>query len=125
MKKGFTLVELLVVIAIIGLLAGIVAVSVSSARVKARDSVRKADVADISLSAELFYDDQTDPSYPLAATWGTDLDDYIQGGVMPTDPSDGSDYVYTNPTSDGASYQVCATLEKDSSQFCKTNQGAQ
>ncbi|EKE19511.1 MAG: hypothetical protein ACD_8C00146G0016 [uncultured bacterium] len=37
-KKGFTLIELLIVIAIIGILAGIVLVSTSSSREKAKDA---------------------------------------------------------------------------------------
>ena len=62
-QKGFTLIELLVVIAIIGLLATIVLVSLNTAREKARDAKRKADLQQISTAIELFYD--TTGSYPL------------------------------------------------------------
>jgi prepilin-type N-terminal cleavage/methylation domain len=57
-KKGFTLVELLVVISIIGLLSTIAVVSLGSARAKARDGKRIADVKQISTSLEQYYADQ-------------------------------------------------------------------
>ena len=43
-QKGFTLIELLVVIAIIGLLSTLAIVSLNTARAKARDAKRVADV---------------------------------------------------------------------------------
>ncbi|MBU1291944.1 type II secretion system GspH family protein [Patescibacteria group bacterium] len=66
-SKGFTLIELLVVITIIGLLASIVLVSLNSARAKARDARRVADLYQIVLALELYYD--TNGTYPNPG-WG-------------------------------------------------------
>jgi prepilin-type N-terminal cleavage/methylation domain-containing protein len=52
-KTGFTLVELLVVVAIIGLLAGLVIANVGSARAKARDAARQADIRSTQSAIEL------------------------------------------------------------------------
>ena len=62
---GFTLIELLVVIAIIGVLASTVLASVNSARAKARDARRKADLNQLRLALELYYD--TNGAYPPSA----------------------------------------------------------
>lgn len=53
--KGFTLIELLVVMAIIGILAGIVVVSVNPARARARDTKRKADLKTLQNALESYY----------------------------------------------------------------------
>jgi prepilin-type N-terminal cleavage/methylation domain-containing protein len=56
-QKGFTLIELLVVIAIIGLLAGIVLVSLGDVRTRARDTRVEAALSQVRTVAELVYDD--------------------------------------------------------------------
>ncbi len=77
-NKGFTLIELLVVIAIIGLLASVVMTSFNTARKKARDARRIADIKQIQLALELYYDANSE--YPMLRT-------------------------YTNSASDGCGYQ--------------------
>jgi prepilin-type N-terminal cleavage/methylation domain-containing protein len=57
MKRGFTLIELLVVITIIGLLSGMILVSLGGIRAKARDVRRMSDIRQIVLAMELAYSD--------------------------------------------------------------------
>lgn len=68
-ELGFTLIELLVVVAIIGLLAAVVMVSLSSARVKSRDARRLSDIQQIKSGLDIYYNLAT--GYPDAATWNT------------------------------------------------------
>lgn len=65
-KKGFTLIELLVVIAIIGLLSALSVLALGSARARARDAKRIADVKQIQTALEMYYNDMND--YPVAAS---------------------------------------------------------
>lgn len=118
-NKGFTLIELLVVIAIIALLSSVVFSSLSSARVKARDSRRKADIKQIENALELNYDKYgaytqpenmcNDTSYGGLGSCGSsggsgdwdansDLRDLIIDGFMnelPKDPINNSTYKYS------------------------------
>jgi prepilin-type N-terminal cleavage/methylation domain-containing protein len=86
-KRGFTLIELLVVIAIIGILASIVLASLDSARKKGRDARRVADIKQIQLALELYYD--ANSAFPLTlSTAALVTPGYIS--VIPTDPSGSS-----------------------------------
>ena len=66
--RGFTLVELLVVIAIIGLLSTLAVVSLNSARGKARDAKRLADIRQVQTGLELYYQNAATPGYPAGAS---------------------------------------------------------
>ena len=66
MKKAFTLIELLVVIAIIGSLSALFLPNFMAARERARDSQRKSDLRQIQKAFELYKQDQTDSSFPVA-----------------------------------------------------------
>ncbi len=125
-NKGFTLIELLVVIAIIGLLASIVLVSLNSARAKARDTKRIADLKQIRIALEMYYD--TNNNYPVAttavnsssgsATWISGLSpSYITS--VPADPTNsgtGSYYYYYKTTAGGASYELNARMENNTAE---------
>jgi prepilin-type N-terminal cleavage/methylation domain-containing protein len=73
-QLGFTLIELLVVIAIIGLLASVILIATTNARIKARDAKRISDIDVIAKGLELYFN--LCASYPQlpAATTGLILD---------------------------------------------------
>ena len=90
-KRGFTLIELLVVIAIIGILSSIVLASLNSARQKGRDARRIADIKQLQLALELYYD--ANSSYPAVASSANLVENgYI--AAIPTDPTSLLPYAY-------------------------------
>lgn len=119
-NRGFTLIELLVVVAIIGILSSVVLSSLNGARSKARDAKRVADLKQIQLALEMYYD-SNGSVYPssLSALAGDELP------VVPVDPQNTGSYVYTYVGLPGCtSYHIKAVLENTSNPALATDNDA-
>lgn len=123
--RGFTLIELLVVIAIIGILSSVVLASLNSARQKGRDARRIADVKQLQLALELYYD--ANGSYPAT----TSVAELVTPGyiaAIPSDPSGGG-YTYSGLDTNSnlancESYHLRATLEQSNHSALNGDQDA-
>lgn len=122
-SRGFTLIELLVVISIIGIMASVVLASLETARAKARDATRLAQLKQLQSVLETYYSGPG--TYPSTggAWWGASnnggnrdtsgVNAYIPGvtpdyiAELPLDPSGDisgwSGYLYQ---SDGNNYKL-------------------
>ena len=108
-KAGFTLIELLVVIAIIGILSSVVLASLNSARLKARDARRVADLKQIQVALELYND--ANSKYPTDIYAATDSLAPTYISQVPKDPQTGNPYAYARPTSQ-TGYHLGAVMEQ-------------
>ena len=82
-KRGFTLMELLVVISIIALLASIMIVVLAGTRKRARDTKRLAEMQQLILALEIYYDNhgQYPPaSFPIS---GADPNCGVVASIVP------------------------------------------
>lgn len=108
-QKGFTLIELLIVIVIIGILAGIViGLTGSSARRKANDADRKAELHEVQNALEQYFIDNNG-AYPA------DLATLVTAGTLTNDKTtDPTNVAYGYTPVNGTTYTLTSTLENSS-----------
>ncbi|MDO8470547.1 MAG: type II secretion system protein [bacterium] len=110
-NRGFTLIELLVVIAIIGILAGVIFISLSGAKASARDARRESDIRQIVSAQGLYYNNNS--AYLITRAIPLSIGTFLT--TVPIDPGPGSpSYGWVDNVEAFQDYCVYATLEKAS-----------
>ncbi len=127
-KRGFTTIELLIVVGIVGLLSTILLINVNSARVRARDVQRVADIKFIQTQLALYKD--KNGKYPLSPLksggsvriWSSTILG-IPASQLPVAPQPpdgdciGAENKYMYRSLDGSSYGLTFCIGRDSAQY--------
>ncbi|HPC34068.1 MAG TPA: prepilin-type N-terminal cleavage/methylation domain-containing protein [Candidatus Absconditabacterales bacterium] len=121
-KKGFTLIEMLIVIVIIGILTAAIIPRLNSARGRANDVARKADLNQVATALITFQLDRG--HFPRGNSGGTGVtidkisSELIEGGMtsIPKDPANSSRFSgsneLTNPNTPFNGYYIYQTIKK-------------
>ncbi|MFA5086744.1 MAG: prepilin-type N-terminal cleavage/methylation domain-containing protein [Candidatus Paceibacterota bacterium] len=126
-NKGFTLIELLVVIAIIGILSGLIIVSMSGANNSAKNARIQSDMDQLRTTAQLWYLSQTPNTYvgvTGASTSGSILvsDIAAQGGTVTLSISGTSKYCAITVQNGTPSSWWCIDSDGNSKQLTASTQ---
>ena len=120
-KRWFTLVEMLIVIVIIWILAAALLPQIWSARDKANDTAREANVRTLVTAMVQYWMDHTDwyPTSNMVGTaFNTNLTKYgVSSGNFNNQPN-GSTYAYTKLKGDHFIIRVNLSCESDSAPTC-------
>ena len=112
-RSGFTLIELLVVITIISILTIIAVSQFNTAKIKARDTQRKADLDSVSKAVNMYYADYGEFPDQDAFGWGGEFKDgdYYYMKVVPEEnKADLDQYCYL-PNVNFTSYVIFGNME--------------
>lgn len=118
-QKGFSLVELFIAVTIMGIIATMAfsILNPVTQQKKTRDARRKADLEVIRQTLELYRADDSSSQYPSNLDL-LETGDFISD--LPEDPASNSAYLYA-PGASNATFNLCATLEIDDTNYCVTN----
>jgi general secretion pathway protein G len=110
-RRGFNRLEIMVTIAIISIIVSVILPNFNHAKATAATSASKQTLVEIGTALELYYTDNE--TYPAgtgvnvtSALFGGAGNNYFNG--EPKDPITGTDYTYTNPSPNGAPYEIDA-----------------
>ena len=129
-KKGFTLIELLVVIAIIGILSGLIIVSMSGAQNSAKDARIKEDMDQMKSVASIYlFGTGANTSYGTAVNLGScsspSFATTTDGTLLCTDlNSQGGTAAVLNITATGPAYCFSKALNSNSLYNCIDSTGS-
>ena len=123
-QRGFTLIEILIVVAIIGILSSVILIGLGSARARARDARRIADLREVQNALELYYSKVGRyPDASEAARWGPVTENGTLEKVLrdagigvskiPNDPLGGNSTYYYLYNEFSGEYYLGANLEED------------